>query len=185
VVTKSSDKTVKLDELALKNIIQGAQAVLVNNKTVAFRGGTLTGAQVVQAAQTMLAPYLVVDTDRTKLKQDVQTRNANDPTVNQWVADFKSGCNTTFGETSVEFGQFGFTPRKAPTPLTPEQKQLRTARLRATRSVRNTLGRVQKKAVKGQVAAPGSSASSPAPAQPAPTGTNGTTASSATASSTK
>jgi hypothetical protein len=155
----------------LQNIIQGAQTVLTG-KTISFRGTTMTQAQVVQAAQAQLAPYSAVSTDRTKLKQDVQTRSTSGPVAKQWVADFKLSAGSTFGVTSVEYSQFGFKPNKTPTPLTADEKQLKTARNRATRLVRNTMGKKQKQAVKGQVPAPQSSASSPVPSP----GTGGTPA---------
>jgi hypothetical protein len=146
----ASSKKAGQTEQALKNIIQGAQTVLTG-KTISFRGTTLTQAQVVQAAQAQLAFYLAVNTDRAQLKQDVQTRNQNDASSKLWVSDFKLAAGTMFGQTSVEISEFGFTPKKNPTPLTADQKVLKTARSRATRVERNTLGSKQKKSVKGQV----------------------------------
>ncbi len=56
-----------------------------------------------------------------------------------------------FGTESPVLSDFGFTPRKK-VELTSEQKVARAKKAAATRAARGTMGRVQKKAVKGSVA---------------------------------
>jgi len=47
----------------------------------------------------------------------------------------------------------GVTPDKTPAPLTPDQEVAKVAKAKATRAARHTMGKNQKKAIKGQVPA--------------------------------
>jgi hypothetical protein len=58
---------------------------------------------------------------------------------------------TAFGNQPDVLADFGLVPRKAPTPLTVEQKAAAAAKRKATRAARNTMGAVQKKKVVGTV----------------------------------
>jgi hypothetical protein len=79
------------------------------------------------------------------------------------------------GNAPSTLAELGLAPRKAPTPLTVEQKATAAAKRAATRAARHTMGSVQKKAVTGDVksvvitpvAASAPSATSPAAAAPA------------------
>jgi len=55
---------------------------------------------------------------------------------------------TYFGAGSPQLVKFGLNPKKTRAPLTTEQLAVRTAKARATRSLRGTKGPVQKAAIK-------------------------------------
>jgi len=59
----------------------------------------------------------------------------------------------TFGNQPDALADFGLAPPKARAPMTAEQKAVAAAKRKATRVARGTLGKKQKKAVKGAVTA--------------------------------
>lgn len=97
----------------------------------------------------------------------------------------------TFGADAAALGDFGMTPRKAPTPRTPAQRTVAAEKAKATREARGTKGPKAKKAIKGNVdvtvgvvvtphagapTVPATAGPAPAPAAPAAPATNGTPA---------
>jgi hypothetical protein len=70
---------------------------------------------------------------------------------------------------------FGLRPKKAPTPLTVEEKAAAAAKRKATRVARNTMGSQQKKAVTGTFVGVVVTPIWTAPITPAPAAPNGPT----------
>ena len=66
---------------------------------------------------------------------------------------FEAVIRGTFGNSADVLKDFGLTPRRAPTPRTAEQKAVAAAKRVATRAARHTMGKNQKKDVKGAVSA--------------------------------
>jgi hypothetical protein len=150
-------------EQTLSNMQKGAQTALASGKTLTIGGVVYNQQTYAQAVGVMIGRYDAVRHDRTQLAADLADRLANGPQVKQFIQQTKAAVAYVFGEDSQEFSDFGFTPRKKSAELTPEEKELKTARLRATRQARNTMGSRQKKVVKGVVPPPsGSSPASPA-----------------------
>ena len=71
--------------------------------------------------------------------------------VDPVVQGYKDILKVMFAGASQTLADFGLAPRKVPAPLTVEQLAARTAKLRATRKARGTLGPKAKKAIKGTV----------------------------------
>src|SRR5271170_3302221 len=139
---------------SLINIMRGIVAVLTTGKSMAFRKGTIDGPGLAAIVGPILAAFQVVGDQKTVWKASVTNRHAIEPAASQLIEDVQKGVDMSFGSGSVEFEQFGFTPKKPSAALTPEQKQLKLERMRATRVARGTLGKRQKKAVKGVVPTP-------------------------------
>jgi len=138
-------------ETKLQNIQRGIAKVLVGGTTMAFRGKVSDGTTLGPLAAAALSPFEGVHTQKAGYSQAMDTRDSQDPATQQFIEDFRLGAESTWGIGSAECQEFGFLPRKEPAPLTADQKALRTARLRATRKARKTLGSRQKRAVKGVV----------------------------------
>jgi hypothetical protein len=71
-----------------------------------------------------------------------------------------------FGDTSPALADFGLAPPKKPL-TTPEKKAAAADKMRATRAARHTMGKKQKKAIKGVVPATAPEAPPPAVSQEA------------------
>ncbi len=142
-----------LSERKLLAIIRGINAVLVNGKTIPYKGTPSDASVLLPILTQALAPYVNVHDLRSALRVAMQEKRAADPASRQLVHDTKVAVECQFGN-GTEFEQFGFKPRKKPAPLTPEKKQLKVDRLRATRSARHVMGKRQKAAIKGQPKTP-------------------------------
>src|SRR5271165_3963291 len=67
------------------------------------------------------------------------------------VSGVKQALKVMFAGQIDVLADFGLKPRKTPAPRTPAQKAASAAKAKATRTARNTMGPVQKLAVKGNV----------------------------------
>jgi ADP-heptose:LPS heptosyltransferase len=156
-----SDQTLNKTLNSLLAIMRGIAEVLTAGKTMPFRNGTIDGPGLQALVAPLLALVQAVGDKKTAYKAAIDSRNAAKSTIDALIADVKKGCSLGFGDSSVEFEQFGFAPKKKPTTLTPEQKQQKLERMRATRAARGTMGSRQRKAVRGVVPTPPSPPSTP------------------------
>jgi hypothetical protein len=97
-----------------------------------------------------------------------------------FMSGVRQSLFVAFGGAIDVLADFGLAPHKARRALTPEEKQVAAAKGQATRAARHTMGKKQKKAVKGNVTgitvtvhsastvSPASTASSAAPASTTP-----------------
>ncbi len=170
VVMAKPNKKVSKTEREILSIKLGAQTALAGGKTLPARGVVYDQASLIQAADGHYGFYKAVHDLVTNLNKSRDDRDANEPKAEDFVAQIRAAAEAAFGESSTEFSDLGFSPRKKPVDLTSEQKQLRLARAQATRAARHTLGSRARKAVKGVVNPPESTAGKPA----APTDGNAT-----------
>jgi hypothetical protein len=140
--------TIERKLLAIK---LGAQQVLVAGKTISYLGKSYDSAAIVQLVDALLAPYIKVREMRTMMSAGVVERNGSTVTATDFIRVLQLAAASSYGEHSLEYSQFGFTPKKKAADLTPEQKQHKLESLRATRNARRTMGKRQKQALKGQV----------------------------------
>jgi hypothetical protein len=164
----------------LQQMLQGWQAVIPSDSTVASTAGGLSQAAVVAQLQKYLGPYLDLDTKVTAT-QSVRAEVKSQLTeARQYQAMLKLALTNLFGTGSPQLAQFGLSPRKPTRPLNASQLAVRAAKARATRELRGTMGTKQKAPIKAgpmkfvdpvQQATPGSAstgtqAASTAPATP-------------------
>jgi len=159
----------KKTEQKLRNIQKGIAKVLGGGKAMSFRGQLQGQAALGPVTDAALAPFDTVHTNKAVWSKSVSDRDAADPATQKFIEDFQKGCESTFGVGSPEAAEFGFVKKQA-VDLTPEQKQLKLERMRATRAARKTMGRRQRAQVKG-VVNPGQPNGSTGPAAPG-TGTS-------------
>ena len=162
-----SEPTINRTLTKLLAIMRGISEVLTAGKTMPFRNGTIDGPGLQALVAPLIALVQAVGDQKTAYQAAISSRNASMPTIEALINDVKKGVSLGFGDGSVAFEQFGFSPRKKAAALTPEQKQLKLQRMRSTRAARGTMGSRQRQSVKGVVPTP----STPPSAQ----GSGGTT----------
>ena len=138
-------------ELKLLKLQRGIAQVLVGGKTIPFQGKTADATTLGPLIANALGFFEDVHAKKSSYSESVTTRVSQEPSVKQLVKDIRNGAVAQFGESSSDFKDLGFTPRKKNSELTPEQKQLKVERLRATRKARGTVGSRQRLAIKGVV----------------------------------
>jgi hypothetical protein len=153
----------------------------------AFGSASCTPAEVTQRLQTLIHLRTDVNNAKATTRAKVALENAQAPALVGQMADLVSFVRTTFSKSPDVLADFGLAPKKVRTPLTVEQQAAAVAKRTSTRKARNTMGKVQKKAVTGDVVdvvvtpivAPKPVASGPAPSIPTGAASSATTSHSA------
>jgi hypothetical protein len=144
--------TGKETETALAGqLIAGLKKHFSNTSSLAFGSATFTPAQVETSLQAIIDLRTAVDVSKAATKAKVAAEVAQAPPLRSQMAAFVSFVKVTFAKSPDVLADFGLAPRKAPTPLTVDQKAAAAAKRNATRAARHTMGKVQKKAVKGTI----------------------------------
>jgi hypothetical protein len=132
-------------------LIAGAKKHFSSASSLAFGNGTFTPAQVESSLQSLVDLRTAVDALRAATQAKVAAEEAQAPPLRSQMAAFVVFVRATFGNSPDVLADFGLKPKKAKAPLTLEQKATAAARRAATRKARHTLGKTQKKDVKGTV----------------------------------
>jgi hypothetical protein len=124
-------------------------------------------ADLVAIIQTRVTAADTTVSTRATWQNAVQAERDARTRTQAVVFGLKQTLQAMFAGSLDALADFGLTPRK-PRVVTPEKKALAAARAKATREARHTMGKNQKKDIKGTVPAPASaspgSAPTPAPA---------------------
>ena len=133
-------------------------------------GGTFTATTLVQLLQSLADALGAVDSAKASWKDALKNAADVKAKVGPVVQAYRSWVVATYGNAPSMLADYDVTPRKVPAPLTAEQKVAKAAKAKATRTARNTLGKKQKKSVKGTVpaAVPVTSSTASPPAVPSP-----------------
>jgi hypothetical protein len=154
---------------------------LTNVSTLTLMGSSFTLAQLTADLQKVVQLRQAVDAARAATQAAVAVEAAQLPALRAIMSAFVQFLRASFGNQPDVLADFGLEPRKAPTPLTIEQKAAAAAKREATRTARNTMGPVQKKSVKGAVTGvtvtpiTGQSPVAPVPATPTAPASGATT----------
>jgi hypothetical protein len=155
-------------------VILGIQKDLLNVPTLSLAGQAITPADLVKLVQSSIDAANAIAPARAKWTAAVQASRASTKKLVPILQGLRAYLVNTYGPTSTVLVDFGFSPTKT-VVKTPEVKAEAAVKAKATRKARNTLGKNQKKDIKGTtvspVAAPtpstGSTPSAPtAPATP-------------------
>ncbi len=133
----------------------------------AVDGGTYTQATLAAKILELGGPVLDVAAKRAAYLDSLKTCYEALPAIEAWFGKFYAALPSWVGDGSAQEA-FGGKVRKQRAKLTVEQKAARAAKMRATRKARNTMGKKQKAAIKGQMPPPTPPATPPA-APPSPT----------------
>jgi hypothetical protein len=178
-MSKASNKNKDAD-LANK-FIAGIGKHFANAQPMTFGSATLTPADLTQRLQTLVSLRTTVNAAKATAKASLVAEQAQAPALSGLMSDFRSYVKASFSKSPDVLADFGLTPRKATTPLTVEAKTAAAAKRASTRAARHTMGKVQKREVKGNVVgvtvtpitAPPPTASAPVASAPSGTASAG------------
>ena len=131
-----------------------------------FIGGTsLKTADVIGILQARIDAASTAVSSRATWQTDVKADHDGRAKTKTFVSGLRQALQVAFVGQIDALADFGLKPRKVRV-TTPEQKALASAKAKATRAARHTMGPKQKAQIKGTVPAP---ATTPEPAPTAPT----------------
>jgi type I site-specific restriction endonuclease len=133
-------------------VIVGIQKHLLNVSSLPIAGSTYTPADLVKLVQSRIDSTGTVAAANATWHSTVTAHEALSTKLTPVLRGLRQYVLNAFGETSPVLADFGFTAPKTATK-TPEQKAAAAAKAQATRKARGTLGKNQKKGVKGAVTA--------------------------------
>jgi hypothetical protein len=119
--------------------------------TFTVAGKPYLASKVVTLAQSVLTARGAISTAQGKLKN---ARNAGAEVEDEAIpimSAVRGLLATMLSNDASALTDLMVAPRKAPTALTPKERLAATAKLRATRTARNTMSKKQKAKVKGNV----------------------------------
>ncbi len=179
-------------QLALvKQLITGTKKHFTDGSSkLSVGGATFTVTDLTQFLQNFVDQRDAVETSRAAAQAKLDAERALATSSNAVINAFIALVRGMFGKSADVLADFGLSPPKARAPQTAEQKAVAAAKRKATRAARNTMGKNQKKSVKGAVKAslvvtplpvstptastPTASAAAPAPQPAAPVAPAGT-----------
>ena len=123
------------------------------NDPLSFGGATHTVASLTLLLQSIVDLRQGVISAQASAKARVDAERAQVPPLLSVLRELVAFVRLTFGKQPEVLAAFGLAPPKARAPLTAEQKAVAVAKRAATRKARGTMGKVQKKAIKGAVTA--------------------------------
>jgi hypothetical protein len=130
-----------------------------------FAGIPFTPADLDKLLQSDIEASDAADLDKAKWLATVQKQRAKRDETNPVLRAAKKFVESQFAEApdaAERLAEFGYSLRKK-VVLTAEEKAKRAEKLRATRAARHTMGKRQRKNVKGAVAQPPPDKGAPAP----------------------
>ena len=154
-----------------QKLIDGLNTHASTLPSLTIGGTSYTTAAVVAVLQARIAAANAVIPARASWQGTVQADRDERTKTKTFVSGLRQALLVAFAGSIETLADFGLKPRKARTPRTPEQKAAATAKAKATRAARHTMGSKQKAKVKGTVAptAPATSPAATAPSASTPT----------------
>jgi hypothetical protein len=146
------------------------------NGSLTLGNASYTAQSLVQGLKTLSDAIAAADAARATWQEALGKMTETRANVLPVVRDYIAWVKVTYRSAPTLLADFGVAPPKARTPLTVEQQAAAVAKREATRAARHTMGKVQKKKVKGTTVAANTApapapAASTAPAQTAPKAT--------------
>jgi hypothetical protein len=156
----TTDKTKTLARDA--QVIAGIQKHLNSVSALPLGGSTYAPADVVKIVQGRIDATAIANTTKAAWHSNVLAGRKLDTQVTPVVRALRTYVINVYGAASPVLADFGFAAPKA-TTRTPEEKAAAAAKAKATRAARHTMGKNQKKSVKGTVATLSTSGGAPPP----------------------
>jgi hypothetical protein len=129
-------------------IILGIQKNLQHVSSLPLGGMTFTPDALVKLVQSHLDSINAIAASRATWHSQVVSGQALSAQLTPILRGLRQYVINANGETSPVLADFGFTaPKKG--VLTPDEKAAAAVKTKATREARHTMGKVQKKSVKG------------------------------------
>jgi hypothetical protein len=159
-----TDKNKATRQDRIRKVQAGFKKHFSNVGQLVFAGTPFTPSDLDKLLQSDIDASDAADLDKAKWMATVQKQHLMRDKTNPVLRSAKKFVESQFAEApdaAERLAEFGYTLRKK-VQLTAEEKAQRAEKSRATRKARNTMGKRQRKKVKGEVAQP------PAPANPPP-----------------
>jgi hypothetical protein len=173
----STSKVSKASTLAFLQALVAGTKQHFPNGPITFGNATYTAASLEQLFSSLILAMTSLSAAQLSAKDAMANKRGVQAKVGPIVSAYKRFLVATFAGATQTLADFGVPPPKAKAPLSSAQRAAATAKARATRQARGTVGSKKKLTVKGNVtgvivtpvtSTPASAASSE-PAQPAPT----------------
>jgi hypothetical protein len=149
------------DQALIDGLVKHAATLL----TLLVGGSTIKTTDLVTVLQARIAAIKLAITTKATFMAAVAAAHAEIANTAALVSGARQALKIAFAGQIETLGDFGLKARKAPTPLTPEQKAAAVAKAKATRAARHTAGPKQKAKITGATA----TAAAPAVVAPAVT----------------
>ena len=148
-------KVTKTDQVSrMKQLIAGTGKHYPNGaETLHVGGATFTVTSLTKLMQDFVDNREAVGASKAALKTKIEAERTQAPSQIAVITAFERIVRGMFGNSADVLADFGLALPKARAPLTAEQKAVAAAKRDATRKARGTMGKVQKKRVKGAVTA--------------------------------
>jgi hypothetical protein len=135
--------------------IAGIDKHFGNVTTVTFAGVSLTPTQMKGILQADISSSTKTANDHSAWQQSVKDEHTARVAATTLLRELKAFLILTYGAGAVGIlGDFGFAVPKKLGKTSPKTKAAAVDKSKATRQARHTMGKVQKKAVKGTVEVP-------------------------------
>ena len=151
----SINKQNKADRVSFaKQLIAGTSKHFTDGSQQLPVGGVQrTVTAVTQLLQSFVDLRAAVIASQATTQSKVEAEREQGPSLLAVIDEFVAFLRFTYGKQPEVLAYFGLAPSRAPAPQTAEQKAVAVAKRAATRQARHTMGKNQKKDVKGAVSA--------------------------------
>ena len=138
----------------VKQLIAGVNKHFPNgSQQLQVGGATFTVTGLTTLLQSFVDTREAVEASKAATKAKVQAAGAQAPSQRATIHALETTVRGTFGNSADVLADFGLAPPKARAPRTAEEKAVAAAKGAATRKARGTMGKIQKKNVKGSITA--------------------------------
>jgi hypothetical protein len=158
-------------ETANQKLIDGFNKHAATLPSIVIDGTTYKTTDVVTILQGLVNSAKAVVSSRATWQTNVAADIDERAKQKTFLSGVRQSLLVAFGGSIDVLADFGLTPHKARTPLTPAQKQAASAKADATRAARHTMGSKQKAQITGTSVASQSSGDTIKVPVPAPTAT--------------
>jgi hypothetical protein len=131
-------------------LIAGTQKHFPNGQFT-FGSTVYTTASLVQIFQDLIAAIVAVAPAQATASDVVAARHAMEAKADPVIQAYKSYLRVTFSDAKAQLTDFGMQASKARTPVRPETRLAATAKAKATRIARGTVGKKKKLTIHGDV----------------------------------
>jgi hypothetical protein len=131
-------------------------------------GAIMTSKDIVDELQSRIDTARAALSSRATWQTAIRTDRTKRDTTRTFMSGVKQGLLAAFSEHLDTLADFGLTAR-AKHVMTPEEKLAATAKAKATREARHTMGSKQRAAIKGTVPSTEPATAAPSDVTPTPT----------------
>ncbi len=165
MTTTATPNTRTLNQAADQKMIDGFNKHASTITSLVIAGATYKTADILAIFQGRMATANTVETAKPPWQAAVKADKDERAKTKAFVSGVRQSLQVMFAGSVDMLADFGLKPRK-PHVVSPDTKAAAALKAKATREARNTMGKVQKAKIKGNVTI------TPATATPTPTSTS-------------